>query len=80
MMGLVVLETCTAYKKHDSCFSLLLGHYSSLPPPSFQPTANQERNEHSGKQYHSRELLMMGIAVPETCWAYKKYNKTISSI
>ena len=23
---------------------------------------------------------MMGILVPETCWAYKKYNKTISGI
>jgi len=23
---------------------------------------------------------MMGIVVPETCWAYKKYNKIISSI
>ena len=23
---------------------------------------------------------MMGIVVPETCWAYKKYNKIISDI
>jgi len=23
---------------------------------------------------------MMGIVVPETCWAYEKYNKIISSI
>jgi len=23
---------------------------------------------------------MMGIVVPETCWAYNKYNKTVSSI
>ena len=23
---------------------------------------------------------MMGIVVPETCWAYKKYNKIMSSI
>jgi len=23
---------------------------------------------------------MMGTAVPETCWAYKKYNKIISDI
>jgi len=23
---------------------------------------------------------MMGIVVPETCWAYKKYNKIISVI
>jgi len=23
---------------------------------------------------------MMGIVMPETCWAYKKYNKIISDI
>ena len=26
------------------------------------------------------ELLMMGIEVPETCWAYHKYNKAFSDI
>jgi len=30
--------------------------------------------------YHSRELLMMGIVMPETCSAYKKYNKISSGI
>ena len=45
-----------------------------------QPTANQERNDQRGKQHYSRELLMMGIVVPETCWAWKKYNKVISGI
>jgi len=30
-----------------------------------QPTANQERNDQCGNQHHSRELLMMGIVVPE---------------
>jgi len=33
-----------------------------------------------GNQHHSRELLMMGIVMPETCSAYKKYNKIISGI
>ena len=32
-----------------------------------QHTANQERNDHCGNQHYSRELLMMRIAVPETC-------------
>ena len=32
-----------------------------------QPTANQERNDQCGNQHYSRELLMMGITVPETC-------------
>jgi len=32
-----------------------------------QPTANQERNDQCGNQHYSRELLMMGIVVPETC-------------
>jgi hypothetical protein len=29
-----------------------------------------------GQQWYSRELLMMGIDVPEICWAYHKWNKT----
>jgi len=56
------------------------GHYSSLTAPNLQPTANQERNDPCGNQHYSRELLMMGIVVPETCWAYKKYNKIIIGI
>ena len=43
------------------------GHYSSLPTPKLQPTANQERSDQCGNQHYSRELLMMGIAVHETC-------------
>jgi hypothetical protein len=43
------------------------GHYSNLTAPNFQPTANQERNDQCGNQNYSRELLMMGIVVPETC-------------
>jgi len=65
---------------HWSCFSLQPRHYSSLTAPNLQPTANQERNDQCGNQHHSRELLMMGIVMPETCWAYKKYNKIISGI
>jgi hypothetical protein len=43
------------------------GHYSSLTAPNLQPTVNQERNDQCGNQHHSRELLMMGIVMPETC-------------
>jgi len=43
------------------------GHYSSLPAPNLQPTVNQERNDQCGNQHYSRELLMTGIVVPETC-------------
>ena len=32
-----------------------------------KPTANQERNDQCGNQHYSRELLMMGILVAETC-------------
>ena len=48
-------------------FSLQPGHYSSLHAPNLQPTTNQERNDQCGNQHYSRELLMMGIVVPETC-------------
>jgi len=43
------------------------GHYSSLTAPNLQHTANQERNDQSGNQHHSHELLMMKVVVPETC-------------
>ena len=49
-------------------------------PAYLQHTANQERYDQCGNQYHSRELLMMGIVMPKTCWAYKKYNKIRSGI
>jgi len=63
-----------------SCFNLQPGNYSSLTAPNLKPTANQERNDRCGNQHHSRELLMMGIIVTETCWAFKKYNKITSGI
>jgi len=47
--------------------SLQPGHHTSLTAPNLQPTANQERNDQCGKQHHSRELLTMGIVMPETC-------------
>jgi len=40
---------------------------SSLTTTKLQPTVNQERNDQCGNQHYSRELLMMGIVVPETC-------------
>jgi len=43
------------------------GHYSSLTSSNLQPTSNQERNDQCGNQHYSRELLMMGMVVPETC-------------
>jgi len=39
----------------------------SLPAPNLQPTTTQEPDGPSGNQHYSRELLMMGIVVPETC-------------
>ena len=59
---------------------LQVGQYSSLTAPSLKPTTNQERNDQCGNQHHSSELLMMCIEMPETCCAYKKYNKIISGI
>jgi len=64
----------------EACFSLQSGHYFSLIAPNLQPTANQERNDQCGNQHYSHELLTTGIVVPETCSAYKKYNKITSGI
>ena len=64
----------------EARFSLQHGHYSSLTAPNPQRTANQERYDQCGNQHHSRELLTMGIVMPETCSAHKKYNKIKSGI
>jgi hypothetical protein len=50
-----------------ACYSLQPEHLSSLPAPNFQPTATQEPDGPCGNQHYIRELLMMGITVPETC-------------
>ena len=57
----------TGRNNDQSCYNLQPGHYSSLPAPNFQSTATQERDDQYGNQHYSRELLMMGIVVPETC-------------
>jgi len=46
-------------------YNLQPGHLSSLPAPSFQAIATQEPDGLCGNQYYSREILMMGIEVPE---------------
>jgi len=40
---------------------------SSTTAPKLQHTANQERYDQCGNQHYSRDLLMMGIVMPETC-------------
>ena len=62
LLGITKLD-----KEKNECIRLQPGHYSSLTAPNLQPTANQERNNQCGNQHHSRELLSMGIVVPETC-------------
>ena len=52
---------------HAAVFSLQHGPYYRLTTSNLQPTANQERNDQCRIQHYSRELLMMGIVVPETC-------------
>ena len=75
-----VVSGLQAKARLKSCFSLQPRHYSSLTAPNLQHTANHERNDQCGNQHYSRELLMMGIVMPETCWAYEKYNKLTSGI
>jgi hypothetical protein len=51
----------------DECYSLRSGHSSNLPALNLQPAATPEPDGLCGNQRYSRELLMMGIMVPETC-------------
>jgi len=43
------------------------GHSSILPALNFQPAATRGPEGLCGNQRYRRELLMMGIMVPETC-------------
>jgi len=74
----LIVSFLVCWFKHDFCLSLQPGHHSNLTAPNLHHTANQERYDQCGNQHHSLELLMMGIVMPETCWAYKKYNKITS--
>ena len=47
---------------------------------SFHPAATRESDGLCGNQRYRRELLTMGVMVPETCSAKYKYNKVISGI
>jgi len=43
------------------------GQSSILPALNFQPAATREPDGLCGNQRYHRELLMIGIMVPETC-------------
>jgi len=51
----------------EGCYILRSGHSSILPALNSQPAATQEPDGLCGNQRYRRELLMMGIMVPETC-------------
>ena len=63
----IIVITEESKNQLESYLSLQPGHYSSLTAPNLQPTADQERNDQFCNQHHSRELLMMGIVMLETC-------------
>ena len=61
-MALVVsqlIEEVTAHAQSDQS--------SIVPALNFQPAATREPDNLCGNQRYRRELLMMGIMVPETC-------------
>jgi len=66
-----LLFYCTAYR---------LNMFRTLLCPSSGARDYDVDYDQCGNQHHSRELLMIGIAMSETCWAYKKYNKITSGI
>ena len=51
----------------------------SLLPCTWPPTTNnQALHTTGGNNTHSLELLMMGLEVPKTCWAFYECNKPFS--
>ena len=47
---------------------------------SFRPAETRETDGLCGNQRKRRELLTMGIMLPETCWAHHKHKNVISGI
>jgi len=60
---------CPSSGAHDDSvgYSLRSGQSSILPALNFQAAATREPDGLCGNQRYLRELLMMGIMVPETC-------------
>ena len=78
---------CMLYCTYDTLDSRVVQHPSSwthtLLPCTWPPTtSSQALHTIGGNSIHtySLELLMMGIEVPETRWAYHKCNKAYSDI
>ena len=68
-IGRLVLELLLMSFRTEGCNSLRPGNSSILPELDFQPAATREPDGLCGNQCYRRELLMMGVMVPETCWA-----------
>ena len=63
-----------------SCNIPLPGRIACCLAPDLRQPATKKLHTIGGNNTHSLKLLMMGIAVPETCWAYYKCNKPFSGI
>ena len=70
------------------CTSYRINMFRALLCPS-SGARDYDVDYHIGPHYHidqwsnqhySRKLLIIGIVMPETCWAYKKHNKLTNGI
>jgi len=57
----------TRFGHHYAYHPAWSGHSSILPALNFQPAATREPDGLCGNQHYHRDLLMIGIMVPETC-------------
>ena len=63
------------------CSNLQTGHITLSSTPDQQLENNSTKYHRQQPLYNTLELLMMGIVVPETCWASNKIcNKNLCSI
>ena len=63
----MLVSKCFGHHYAPSVRTERSGHLSILPALNLQPAATQEPDGLCGNQHYLRELLMMGIMVPETC-------------
>jgi len=81
--GVVGLEWCPCDIRVAG-FSLQHGYHTDTTPTQPHRISNTHRAKNNTTnvviQQNSRKLLMKDILMPETCWAFKKWNKIRSDI
>jgi hypothetical protein len=77
---LVVGGQMQGSRRHQQSYIPHPGSIACCPVPDLRQPATKASHTIGGNNTYNLELLMMGIEMPETRWAYYKCNKQFSGI